>query len=148
MLPTVKRNHEFRDNHEKMFEIFKAINYTQPSGFLEKTNDHGITCFKGYSSDSIDFWMGMQRKSEKGKWFSLYEPSVELKVEVKGWDNCLTNEGGVPDSDPCTKERPCGICSVSPDKILYLKGLCKDDLTLFDNEYYIFGLKNNRPYFR
>ena len=148
MLPTVKRNHEFPDNHEKMFEIFKAINYTQPSGFLEKTNDHGITCFKGYSSDSIDFWMGMQRKSEKGKWFSLYEPSVELKVEVKGWDNCLTNEGGVPDSDPCTKERPCGICSVSPDKILYLKGLCKDDLTLFDYEYYIFGLKNNRPYFR
>ena len=123
MLPTVKRNHEFPDNHEKMFEIFKAINYTQPSGFLEKTNDHGITCFKGYSSDSIDFWMGMQRKSEKGKWFSLYEPSVELKVEVKGWDNCLTNVGGVPDSDPCTKERPCGICSVSQDKLTQMTSM-------------------------
>ena len=149
ILPTVKRNQEFSDNHEKIFEIFKTINYTQPSGFLEKTNDHGITCFKGFSSDSIDFWMGMQRNSQNGKWYSLYEPSIELpNLEIKGWDNCLTNVGGIPDSDYCTKESPCGICSVSQDKVLYLKGLCKDDLTLYDNEYYIFGLKNNRPYFR
>ena len=149
-MPTVKRNQDFPKDHEKIIEIFKAINYTQPSGFLDKTYDQGITCFKGFSSDSIDFWTGMQRNSQNGKWYSIYEPSVELpNLEISPTnDNCLTNVGGIADSDECTKQSPCGICAVSPDKVLYLKGLCKDDLTLYDIEYYIFGLKNNRPYFR
>ena len=149
-MPTVKRNQDFPKDHEKIIEIFKAINYTQPSGFLDKTYDQGITCFKGFSSDSIDFWTGMQRNSQNGKWYSIYEPSVELpNLEISPTnDNCLTNVGGIADSDECTKESPCGICAVSQDKVLYLKGLCKDDLTLYDTEYYIFGLKNNRPYFR
>ena len=149
-MPTVKRNQDFPKDHEKIIEIFKAINYTQPSGFLDKTYDQGITCFKGFSSDSIDFWTGMQRNSQNGKWYSLYEPSVELpNLEISPTnDNCLTNVGGIADSDECTKQSPCGICAVSQDKVLYLKGLCKDDLTLYDTEYYIFGLKNNRPYFR
>ena len=149
-MPSVKRNQDFPKDHEKIIEIFKAINYTQPSGFLDKTYDQGITCFKGFSSDSIDFWTGMQRNSQNGKWYSLYEPSVELpNLEIPPTNNkCLSNKGGIPDSDPCTKESPCGICAVSQDKVLYLKGLCKDDLTLYDIEYYIFGLKNNRPYFR
>ena len=149
-MPTVKRNQDFPKDHEKIIEIFKAINHTQPSGFLDKNNDQGITCFKGFSSDSIDFWTGMQRNSQNGKWYNLYEPSVELpNLEIPPTnDKCLTNVGGIPDSDECTKESPCGICAVSQDKVLYLKGLCKDDLTLYDTEYYIFGLKNNRPYFR
>ena len=149
-MPTVKRNQDFPKDHEKIIEIFKAINYTQPSGFLDKTYDQGITCFKGFSSDSIDFWTGMQRNSQNGKWYSIYEPSVELpNLEISPTnDNCLTNVGGIADSDECTKQSPCGICAVSQDKVLYLKGLCKDDLTLYDTEYYIFGLKNNRPYFR
>ena len=149
-MPTVKRNQDFPKDHKKIIEIFKAINYTQPSGFLDKTYDQGITCFKGFSSDSIDFWTGMQRNSQNGKWYSLYEPSVDLpNLEISPTnDNCLTNVGGIADSDECTKESPCGICAVSQDKVLYLKGLCKDDLTLYDTEYYIFGLKNNRPYFR
>lgn len=149
-MPTVKRNQDFPKDHEKIIEIFKAINYTQPSGFLDKTYDQGITCFKGFSSDSIDFWTGMQRNSQNGKWYSIYEPSVELpNLEISPTnDNCLTNVGGIADSDECTKQSPCGICAVSQDKVLYLKGLCKDDLILYDTEYYIFGLKNNRPYFR
>ena len=149
-MPTVKRNQDFPKDHKKIIEIFKAINYTQPSGFLDKTYDQGITCFKGFSSDSIDFWTGMQRNSQNGKWYSIYEPSVELpNLEISPTnDNCLTNVGGIADSDECTKQSPCGICAVSQDKVLYLKGLCKDDLTLYDTEYYIFGLKNNRPYFR
>ena len=149
-MPTVKRNQDFPKDHKKIIEIFKAINYTQPSGFLDKTYDQGITCFKGFSSDSIDFWTGMQRNSQSGKWYSIYEPSVELpNLEISPTnDNCLTNVGGIADSDECTKQSPCGICAVSQDKVLYLKGLCKDDFTLYDIEYYIFGLKNNRPYFR
>ena len=149
-MPTVKRNQDFPKDHKKIIEIFKAINYTQPSGFLDKTYDQGITCFKGFSSDSIDFWTGMQRNSQNGKWYSIYEPSVELpNLEISPTnDNCLTNVGGIADSDECTKQSPCGICAVSQDKVLYLKGLCKDDLTLYDTGYYIFGLKNNRPYFR
>ena len=125
-MPTVKRNQDFPKEHKKIIEIFKAINYTQPSGFLDKTNDQGITCFKGFSSDSIDFWTGMQRNSQNGKWYSIYEPSVELpNLEISPTnDNCLTNVGGIADSDECTKQSPCGICAVSQDKVLYLNCTC------------------------
>ena len=43
---------------------------------------------------------------------------------------------------------PCGICEIPEDKLIYLKGLCKDSYDIFDMKYHVYGLKNNRPYFK
>ena len=101
------------------------------------------------------FWAvcySLQRNSSTGQWYNIYDPSdklsdLSLTVSSEN-DNCVYNVGGMADPDRCSKEFPCAICSVSQDKVLYLKGLCEDDLKLYDIEYYIYGLKNNRPYFR
>ena len=151
-MPTVKQDHEWIDKHEEIYNIFKAVNDSQPSAFRDNGKKSGLKCFQGFSLDIIDFWMGMQRNPSSGKWYSIYDPSDELsdlsiKVSSEN-DNCVFNVGGQPDPDRCSKEFPCAICSVSQDKVLYLKGLCEDDLKIYDIEYYIYGLKNNRPYFR
>ena len=151
-MPIVKQDHEWIDKHEEIYSIFKAVNNTQPSAFRSKEIKKGIKCFGGLSFDVIDFWMGMQRNSSTGQWYNIYDPSdklsdLSLTVSSEN-DNCVYNVGGMADPDRCSKEFPCAICSVSQDKVLYLKGLCEDDLKLYDIEYYIYGLKNNRPYFR
>ena len=51
-------------------------------------------------------------------------------------------------ADCADKEGACGICRISQDKIIYLKGLCNVDLKKYDIKYYIHGAKNNRPYFK
>lgn len=52
----------------------------------------------------------------------------------------------------CVKDQePCGICNIESQKRLRLKGLCVDDLKKdadFDTEFYVFGLFNERLYFR
>ena len=152
-MPIVKQDHEWIDNHEEMYRIFKAVNNSQPSAFHDNTKCFGcFRCFTGFSLAIIEFWMGMKRNPSSGKWHSIYDPSDELadlsiKVSSEN-DNCIFNVGGQADPDRCNKDFPCAICSVSQDKVLYLKGLCKDDLKIYDIEYYIYGLKNNRPYFR
>ena len=149
VLPVVKKDGQWVEKHEEIFKIFKAINDTQSSAFVDYTKKSGIQCF---SDNTIDFWMGMQRNTSNLVWYNIYDSSdnfsnLNLIVQSEN-QNCVYNYGGNPDPERCGKKFPCGICSVSNDKVLYLKGLCHDDLSFFDNEYYIYGLKNNRPYFR
>ena len=37
---------------------------------------------------------------------------------------------------------------IYPVTVLYLKGLCNDNTDLYDLQYYVHGLRNDRPYFR
>ena len=57
--------------------------------------------------------------------------------------------GYKPTDFPCDATFPCGNCKLPKSKLLFLKGICANDIeTLYDNQYYVFGIKNDRPYFR
>ena len=151
-MPIVKNNDEWIPNHDETFTTFKAVNETEPTAFRDNEKKSGQRCFTGRYADFIDFWMGMQRNHSDETWFSIYEPEdklseIDLVVSSED-DNCVYNIDGKPSPHKCTLEFPCAICTVSVDKVLELKGLCENDLNIYDTEYYIYGLKNNRPYFR
>ena len=105
ILPVIKHDHQWIENYEDIFEIFKEVNETQPDAFLDKTRQSGIRCFTGNEENVIiDFWMGMQRESDgDGKWRSIYDPTVDLtdiSLEVYNVeDKCVYNLGGKPEPD-------------------------------------------------
>ena len=143
VMPALKHENEWALQYEKTRKIFKEVNETFPSSFVDK-------CWIGGSG--IEYWIGNQRYPENGTWYHLYDPLVDmsdfdLKVSFES-HNCVANIGGKPNPRVCTFAWPCGMCEVSKTKILYLKGLCIADLEFYDTDFYIYGLKNNRPYFR
>ena len=57
--------------------------------------------------------------------------------------------GSTPADFPCDGEFPCGNCKLPDDKSLYLKGICADVIeSTYDNQYYVYGIKHDKPYFR
>ena len=121
---------------------------------MDKNKKSGIRCFSGGTSkmQTIDFWMGIKRNPENGLWTHLYAPlanlsNLNLKANADP-ENCVYNFEGEPVVGSCSYKFPCAICRVSQSHLLYLKGLCKNDLDFYDDEFYIYGLKNNRPYFK
>ena len=110
ILPVIKQDHQWIENYEEIFEIFKAINETQPDGFRDKTRQSGLRCFTGNEENVIiDYWMGMQQDWNKYKslrWRSIYDPSVDLtdiNLEVSdSKHNCVYNVGGRPAPDRYT----------------------------------------------
>ena len=106
MLPVIQHDHQWVENYEDIFEIFKEVNETQPDAFRDKTrkSGKGIRCFTGNEENVIiDFWMGMQRHQSFETWRSIYNPSVNLtdiSLEVSSVKhNCVYNLGGKPISD-------------------------------------------------
>ena len=104
-MPVVKTDAKWDEIYEKVFEIFKEINVTQPTSFRDndRSDDSGLRCFTGFGSVSVvDFWMGMQRDAYD-VWRSIYDPSVDLEdinLEVSSEKhNCVYNLGGKPISD-------------------------------------------------
>ena len=102
IMPVVKNEAKWDEIYEKIFEIFKEINVTQPTSFRDDESVNGLRCFTGFGR-VVDFWMGMQRDSSTEKWRSIYDPSVDLKdinLEVSSEKhNCVYNLGGKPISD-------------------------------------------------
>ena len=154
IIPTAFDEDEWKYKYQRVLEVFKEFNETFPSGFVDKNKKSGIRCFDGGTSKmkKVDFWMGITRNPENGVWTSLYAPStnlsnLNLKANVET-DNCVINNDGEPDVASCSYKFPCAICRVSQSHLLFLKGLCKNDLAFYDEEFYIYGLKNNRPYFK
>ena len=138
------------DEYERIKRIFTAVNDTFPSSFVDNNKKNGVQCWSG-KGKVIQFWTGIQRNLEKNVWYNYHTstelPNIGLTTSGINYD-CVSLLDGVPTPLPCTKIWGCGICTVPQDKILYLKGFCKDDREFFDTEFYIYGLKNNRPYFR
>ena len=57
--------------------------------------------------------------------------------------------GPTPVDFPCDGKFPCGNCKLPDDKPLYLKGICADVIeTTYDNQYYAYGIRFDKPYFR
>ena len=136
-------------------EVFFSLNKTFPSGFLDKTESDGIRCFASKaSSASIDFWLGMKWNENEGKWYSPFQPKAdfsEFKQEIwqEGY-NCGYMRDNMFYNVPCQNSyfEPCGTCEFPKDKFIYLKGFCSYGYDIFDFQYYIYGVKNNRPYFK
>ena len=150
--PLIYKSSQKTKVYNEVKEIFLSINKTSPSGFLDKTRREGIRCFASKTSSDVDFWSGMKWNQTEGKWYSPFKPfmgfsNIKEKIIGKGYDcgyifeNSFYNAG-------CKKKYPCGICKVPKDKIIYLKGLCQDAFDVLDRKYYVYGLKNNRPYFK
>ena len=62
---------------------------------------------------------------------------------------CTYNIDSRMEPSNCKNKYPCGICKVSRGAILYMKGLCPDDVRLlYDLEYYVHGVRDRRPVFQ
>ena len=135
--------HLFTVIHEKYLKVFKELNETFPG------NDQ---CF--LSDEKIKFHMGMQRNRSTDKWYNPYDFSQDISKTLyifTGTDNEVVsyNVGGKLEPTVKTNKFPCGICEVPKGKILYLKGLCDEDSRLlYDDKYFIYGVHDDRPYFK
>ena len=149
-MPTIAQKDEWIDEYERIKDIFQIVNDTFPSSFVDSNLKNGVQCWKSQGK-VIQFWTGLLRNAEKKVWYNKHTltelPNIGLADSGSDY-NCVSIIEEVPTPLPCHKIGPCAICTVSKDKILYLKGFCKDDREFFDTEFYIYGLKNNRPYFR
>ena len=57
--------------------------------------------------------------------------------------------GYEPRDFPCDGRFPCGNCKLQEEKVLYLKGICAHDIeNTYDNQYYVYGIRDETPYFR
>ena len=75
-------------------------------------------------------------------------PNFNPKVSFAD-QRCVYQKGGFMSLTQCGRTSACGVCRLPRGKILYLKGLCQDDIdNLYDMHYYFYGVKNNRPYLR
>ena len=98
--------------------------------------------------------MGMQRNRSTDKWYNPYDFSQDISKTLyifTGTDNEVVsyNVGGKLEPTVSTNKFPCGICQLPKSKIVYLKGLCDEDSRLrYDDKYYIYGVHDDRPYFK
>ena len=73
-------------------------------------------------------------------------PYLNPKV-TQSYQKCVYALGGKSSvyTSCKTNKFPCGICKVPKGKLLYMKGLCKEDIDkLYDIQYYMDGAKNIR----
>ena len=147
--PIVYQTDQWEKQHNDVKDIFIAVNETFPSAFRDNTRPSGIRCF--HRSLNIDFWAGNEKNPDNGKWESAYDPTGDFSkfgvVDSSLSSTCIYNYAGSPFASNCHKKFPCGICTVSESHLLYMKGLCEEDIELYDTVYFIYGNKNNRPYF-
>ena len=151
--PLIYKDSQQTEVYNDIREVYLSINKTFPSSFLDKTRSEGIRCFSSKaSSASIDFWLGMKWDQNERKWYSPFKPLddfSEFKQEIwqEGY-NCGYISNDIFYNAPCVNTYPCGMCKFPQDKLVYLKGFCNSGYDIFDFQYYIYGVKNNRPYFK
>ena len=149
--PIVNRNDDWRKKYDETWDLFKTVNESFPSSFVDKNKISGIQCFSSRTGD-ISVWTGITRNATTGIWYTKYNPSLdfsnfELLVPSETM-NCAYLKFGKPSSVPCNRLSPCGTCKISLNTVLYLKGLCTSDLENYDTKYYFYGVINNRPYLK
>ena len=150
--PLIYKSSKKKDEYDEVRDIYLTANKTFPSGFLDRTIPEGIRCFLSKTNSNVHFWTGMKWNQIEEKWYSPFKPFTnfsEFKEEIvsKG-SNCGYFYDNTFLSAYCQMKFPCGICEIPEDKLIYLKGLCKDSYDIFDMKYHVYGLKNNRPYFK
>ena len=142
-MPTIKSKSETRSSHDFYTKKFIALNETHPG------NDKCLL-----SETASKFWYGLKYNPKTQIWYDpedQFEDYSSLKEVPKNPpDICLhALEGEKLVTRSCTNSFPCGICEVSDDQLVYLKGLCKTDISsLYDFQYYVHGIHNGKPHFR
>ena len=96
-MPNLLHKNEWVDQHEKNWKIFKEVNETFPSSFLER-------CW--VKGSGLEFWTGIQRHPVNGTWYHLYDPladmsDIDMKVQYDS-HNCVSNSGGKPKTSGCS----------------------------------------------
>ena len=139
-LPMVLDNesNEPKTVHDMNFKVFDLI-------LKEKWH----RCFRG-DGGSIAFWLGI-KNLPSGNWANVYQLNQTVNINIKKYTNnsCLAifGERVVPFS--CDSPDICGICKLPQDMILYMKGICPTFAKrVYDIQYFIHGVKNDRPYFK
>ena len=139
-LPTItEHGKEENDAHYENFNIFQQIFRTDEN-----------KCF--LSEDTVKVWLSIQKNLTTGEWFNPYQKNQTVNLDFRnapGMD-CSYLFGKKAQVQSCTDDNfPCGVCTLPENKILYMKGLCKDDRhNLYDVQYYVHGVMNNRPHIR
>ena len=149
--PLLYMNSQTKEVYTRVKEIFLLVNKTNPDGFLDNTRRVGIRCFTSKTNSDLDFWLGIKWNEVERKWYSPFKPSEDFPFKAKLHDvgfNCGYLYKNSFYNTPCERKFPCGICKVPHNKFIYLKGLCKYGYDIFDKKYYVYALKNNRPYFK
>lgn len=113
------------------------------------------------SDSELYFWTGIKEDTSVSEEVFLNEYTQEpIKWEPDiypgplGNFSCTMARGHqyLVKKDCILDTEPCGVCQeIEPQKRLRLKGLCVEDLKAdsdFDTEYYVYGLRNDRLYFR
>ena len=150
--PFILTNSQKNEVYKDIKEIFITVNKTFPKAFFDKSKNSGIKCFPSKTKSDVDFWLGMKWNKVKEKWYSPFRPFMDLskfKLSLISEDaKCSYIYANTLFSSPCERKFPCGICKIPDDTLIYLKGFCEQGYDIFDQQYYIYGLKNNRPYFK
>ena len=151
--PLIYKSSEKNKVYNEVKEIFLSVNKTSPNGFLDKTRKEGIRCFISKTDSNVGFWIGMKWNHTEKNWYSPFKSSIDFSGfnendNIADNVNCGYFYGNSFFNAACHSKYPCGICEIPDSNFIYLKGLCKEFLDIFDMKYYVYGLKNNRPYFR
>ena len=134
----------------KYYQVFGVFKKEFPSTFTSLNQKYGRQCFS--EEGDLRFWTGITRNLETTQWYSKYDffnfTTLNMTIASENQRCVYIDAGKYRTADCADKEGACGICRISQDKIIYLKGLCNVDLKKYDIKYYIHGAKNNRPYFK
>ena len=132
---------ETEEEFEKITEIFSSI--------LKSNNVTG----------GLGYLLGYIFKPEKDNWFNVYTKKAVPKTHFlhgnKRLDkNCFLRWPPKNDFYPisCKQRTAAQFCKVDNGLELHLKGFCSEEENmrelLFDDWYYLFGIKNERPHFQ
>ncbi len=94
--------------------------------------------------------------NSSGSWIDAYsmEDAVlipKTKPPSRYGDYCAYTINSGLELTLCNTEFACGVCLIGDEKKWYqLKGVCKENVyqvKWYDVYYYMYGVRNNRPYF-
>lgn len=125
--------------HQENFRRFEVI--------YEMTGNR--KCY--INNENVIFWLANQQ-SGNTSWIDPYTgeelPDFITNDAANGLGCCYLF-GIRVECSACSSKFPCGVCELPSNKLLYLKGLCKDDMQkLYDVQYYVHGVHDGLPHFR
>ena len=146
-IPIINDNKDRNDTvsklHKDVFELIQAL--PEPDSNIDK-------CLLG--QDRVMFWLGQRRMGDQG-YVNPYDPTMNFDNFHVGLaldaSDCILVFGGNVESYNCAQKFACGVCELPDQKILKMKGLCYESTQirfLYDVDYYIYGTRNGRIYYR
>ena len=148
-LPVINQNRLILKEEKEINELMK--NFTTEQEYNNCITENG----------KVLFWLGQYKESINGEYINPYDTDgyqTDFKqfIVPKTASKCVYALGDKVFAEVCTVAGACGICKLGestevPNTILKMKGICGVDLFRkknYDLDYYVYGVKNSRPYFR